>query len=107
MDQMSELKLKMNILQGLIEADKSTSKTREDKLSLLREQMLVSKMRDNIASPLREKYWQPRAQSIAHQDITKTNPIMIQMYTIMRIQYIALQDEYLALAKCTTGDLKL
>ena len=61
MDQMSELKLKMNILQGLIEADKSTSKTRDDKLSLLREQMLVSKMRDSNTSLLREHILQHRS----------------------------------------------
>ena len=102
MDQMSELKLKTNILQGLIEADKSTSKTREDKLSLLIKQMLTSKIREENISLLREQLLV--ALSTAYQDLKRTNSTTIQRYTAMRIQYIVLQDEYVTLAEYTTGE---
>ena len=42
---MSALKVKINVLKELIETEKIASKMREDKMSLLREQILASKMR--------------------------------------------------------------
>ena len=105
MDEMSKLNFTMNVLQELIGTNKCASKMMEDRMSLLREQMLTSKMREKNMFLLRKQLL--AALTRAHQDIKKINSTMIQRYTGMRIQYIALQDEYLALAKCTAGKLKL
>ena len=42
MDTMSRLKVETNVLKELIKTDKSASKMREDKMSLLREQLLAT-----------------------------------------------------------------
>ena len=97
MDQMSALKVKTNVLKELIETKKSASKMKEDGRSLLE-----SKLREDNTSLLREQLM--AALHTSRQDCKKTYSTTIQKYRAMGMEYIALQDEYLALAKCTTGE---
>ena len=92
-------------LQEVIETEKNTPKMREDRTSMLRENMLAAKMIENNTSLLREQLMV--SWSTVDHNTKKINSIMIQRHTTIRIKYIALQDEYLALAKCTTGKEKL
>ena len=82
MDQMSALKVNMNVLKELTETEKIALKMREDTISLLTEQLLA------IASNKRSKQYS--ALRTAHQDIKKTNSTTIPKYTAMSIAYIAI-----------------
>ena len=96
MDHIYALNVKMDALKELIEIEKSALKMRQDEMPVLVEQLLAT-----ISTEWSPKYL---ALQTSHQDIKKTNSITIQKHTVMCIEYSALQDEYLALAKCTAGE---
>ena len=89
MDQMSVLKVKIDVLNELIETEKSASKMVEDKISLIREQLLAT-----TSNKWSQKY---AASRTAHQEIRKANSTTVQKHTAMCIEYSAPQ-KHLALA---------
>ena len=70
MDEMSTLKVEMNVFKDLIETKKSASKMKEDKMPLLRQQLLATTSNE----------WSPNCSTLrtAHQDKKKINLITIQ-----------------------------
>ena len=91
---MSTLKVKINVLEELIETEKSASNMREDKMSFLRGSN--AGVKDEGGQHVSSERRTAGSLNIAHQDLPKTKSTMIQRYKTICIQYVAFKEEYLA-----------